>query len=111
MNDRDVDRLDQILELIDHIDRRMDGMSREDFLADRDEVDLTAFRLAAIGEATRKLSDELKSRHPRIGWAAIYGMRNIIAHDYGAINPERVWQVLGDDLEALAIVCRQEISD
>lgn len=102
--------LQQILELIGHIDRRLQGLDRERFRADRDEIDLTAYRLAAIGEATRKLSAALKERHPDIPWDAIYGMRNIIAHDYGAVIPDRVWNVTEGQLEDLERVCRAELA-
>jgi uncharacterized protein with HEPN domain len=106
VNERDADRVDLILELIDHIVRRTEGLSRDQFLQDRDEVDLTAFRLAAIGEEASKLTTELKAAYPDIEWKAIYAMRNVVVHDYGTIDPKRVWQVLGGDLDALREVCR-----
>jgi len=73
-------------------------------------VDLTAYRIAAIGEATRALPDDLRARHPDIPWRAIYDMRNIIAHDYGAIVPERVWNVTQGALDALRQVCAAELA-
>lgn len=106
----DVAHLEQIVELIGHIDRRLAGLDIDAFRQDRDEVDLTAYRLAAIGEATRKLSDALKERHPQIPWAAIYGMRNIIAHDYGAVIPDRVWNVTAGQLDDLEAVCAAELA-
>lgn len=106
---RDAARLELILELIDHIERRLKGMTLARFAQDRDEVDLTAYRLAAIGETTNRLSGGLKRRHSNIPWDAIYGMRNIIAHEYGAVIPERVWNVIGEPLDALATVCRLEL--
>lgn len=100
----------QIIELAEHLARRLDGVSRDQFVADRDEVDLTAYRLAAIGEATQKLTATLRDRHPQIPWQAIYGMRNIIAHEYGAVVPIRVWNVIGDQLDALETACRTELA-
>ena len=110
MTERDLIQLDQIIELIDHIQRRLENMSEKHFLAERDEIDLTAFRVAAIGEASHKLSEDLKARHPHINWAGIYRMRNVIAHDYGSIDAERVWLVAQNQLEALAAVCRTELA-
>lgn len=106
---RDAARLELILELIAHIERRLAGLTLASFAADRDEVDLTAYRLAAIGETANKLSSALKARHPHIPWDAIYGMRNIVAHDYGALIPERVWNVTGASLNDLREACRSEI--
>ena len=90
MIDRDIDRLELIIELIDHVERRTEGMARTRFLADKDEVDLTAFRMAAIGEEANKLSREIKDRNPSIEWTEIYAMRNVIVHDYGKIDAVRV---------------------
>ena len=107
--ERNIDHLEQILELVAAIRRRTAQLDRKGFEADRDESDLAAFRLAHIGEASRKLSDEVRSRHPHIDWRSIYGMRNVIAHDYGAILPRLLWTVISKDLDPLEMACRQEL--
>jgi uncharacterized protein YutE (UPF0331/DUF86 family) len=38
-------------------------------------------------------------------------MRNIIVHDYGAIEPERLWAVFVKDIATLAEVCGVELAD
>ncbi len=106
---RDIDHLEQILDLITAIERRSSSIDRERFEADRDESDLAAFRLSHIGEISRKLSADLRSRHPNIDWRSIYGMRNIIAHDYGAILPRLLWNVIVKDLAALSETCSAEL--
>lgn len=35
----------------------------------------------------------------------MYAMRNIIAHDYGAVVPELVWAVPGEKLDSLRAAC------
>lgn len=64
--DGDRRHLTQIIELIDHIERRLSTFNEAQFVADRDEIDLAAFRLAAIGEATHKLSSDVRARYPDI---------------------------------------------
>jgi uncharacterized protein with HEPN domain len=59
-----IDSLLDILELIERIDRQTAGLTREAFLDNVDVQDATAYRILAIGEATRDLGDDLKSRHP-----------------------------------------------
>lgn len=107
---RDLAHLELIIELIGHLKRRLHDLSYAQFAADRDEVDLTAFRLAAIGEATHNLSEGLKSRNSGIPWRDIYDMRNVISHDYGAIIASRVWAVLGEPLADLSRVCDAELA-
>lgn len=106
---RDGNLLDIIVELIEHLDRRLEDIFKEDFLDSRDEVDLSAFRLASIGEMSHKLSDALKARHPSIDWGRAYRMRNIISHDYEGIDAEIVWVTATTKLDALKEVCVVEL--
>ena len=107
--DRDADRLELILRLIDAIDRRLSVIELDRFTTDEDEIDLTSFRLATIGEESNKLSQALKDRHD-LPWRAIYGLRNIVFHDYGTILPERIWITATEHLAMLADVCRKELA-
>jgi uncharacterized protein with HEPN domain len=49
-------------------------------------------KLTIIGEASARISDELKSRYPEIEWKAIIGFRNIVVHAYFSINWKTVWE-------------------
>jgi uncharacterized protein with HEPN domain len=97
--------------LIDHLGRRLEGVSRAQFLADRDEIDLTAYRLSIIGENCRKLEAEIRERNRHIDWIGMFAMRNVIAHDYSGIDAKLVWETLAGDLAALAGVCRVELGE
>jgi len=107
---RDRDLLELIVELVAHIQRRVPQMTESVFLADRDEIDLTAFRLLHIGEASNKLSTDLKTRHSDIPWPDIYRMRNIISHDYFGVESWLVWQTATTKLDELLTMCREELS-
>lgn len=67
---------------------------------DEDEM----LRLAAqsivhrIGEAVARLDDGLVRAHPEVRWRLMKGMRNVVAHDYGAIDHVLVWDALERDL-------------
>lgn len=108
--ERDWFHLQIILELAGLIEGRLEDVSMKSFLNDRDESDLTAFRLQAVGEHAGKLSLSLQNRHPHIAWPQIAGMRNRIAHDYKGIDPRQVWEVVQDDLKQLAGLCRRELA-
>ena len=60
--------LDQILELIQLIRASLADTEEAAFVLDRTKGDATALRLGSIGEAGRKLSEELQARHPQIEW-------------------------------------------
>ena len=108
-DDRDWFHLRQVLRMISMIDLRLGDLEKESFLASRDEIDLTAFRLQVIGEAVKKISQSLKYRHPDVEWSQIVAMRNFIAHDYEGIEIERVWSVATTNLAQLGQVCRDEL--
>lgn len=43
--------------------------------------------LEIIGEAVRHVSDTFRTAHPDVPWSSIIGQRNILDHEYGAIDP------------------------
>jgi uncharacterized protein with HEPN domain len=101
--------LDQIVELIDLIRESLAGIDEDDFLRNRIMGDATALRLGAIGEATRKLSNELRERHPEIEWHKMYGLRNIVAHHYRRLNYRILWQTATGGLDPLETACLTEL--
>ncbi len=78
------------------------NQTEADFLADLKERDAAAMSLLVIGETARRLLETTKSRAPEIPWPAIISLRNPIAHGYETVDHRLVWQVLTDDLPALA---------
>jgi len=54
-----------------------------------------------IGEAARHVSDGFRLLHPEIPWRQIIGQRNILIHEYGSIDYERVWRVAVEDMPKL----------
>jgi uncharacterized protein with HEPN domain len=54
-----------------------------------------------IGEASSRVSSELRTAYPEIPWREITGMRNRIVHDYLNIDEDVVWQVVAEDLPSL----------
>jgi uncharacterized protein with HEPN domain len=67
--------------------------------------------LEIISEASRRLPDALKARHPSIEWRAIAGAGNIYRHEYEDVAARRVWLTLTMSLPALADVIARELAD
>lgn len=68
------------------------------------------WRLETLGEATTHLSAELKARHADIPWRDIAGFRNIAAHGYLVIRPDRLRQILQEDLGPLRAAVDEELA-
>ena len=47
--------------------------------------------LEVLGEAARRVSAEFKGQNPKIEWRDLVGQRNVLAHDYGKINHQRLY--------------------
>ncbi len=58
-------------------------------------------QLEILGEAARRVSEAFKKTHPEIPWRQIVGLRNILAHEYGDINQQRIWLIISDSIPAL----------
>ncbi|HQS25164.1 MAG: hypothetical protein B7Y11_13625 [Sphingobacteriia bacterium 24-36-13] len=52
-------------------------------------------------EASKHITEELKSQFPEIEWSQIIGMRNVFAHEYFGIDSSLVWEIIKRDLPLL----------
>ena len=99
--DRDAQYARDMAEAIDKIFESVSGMEYEDFLKDADVFDACVRRLEIIGEASKRLSADLKERLPKIPWKEIAGFRDKAIHDYASLNAAVVWATIQDDLPEL----------
>jgi uncharacterized protein with HEPN domain len=74
------------------------GMDRDAFLADRKTQSATLHQLLILGEATKRLSRELRDEHPEIPWSAMAGMRDVLIHGYDQVDLEEVWKSASVDV-------------
>ncbi len=66
--------------------------------------------LEVISEASRRLPDDLKARHPEIPWKEMAGAGNIYRHEYEAVAAPRVWRTVRDSLPPLRAAVTRELS-
>ena len=80
------------------------------FEQDRDYRNSVCMSLLQIGELTGHLSEEFReTTKGTIYWTAIKGMRNLFAHDYGAVDINRVWETAVKDIPILHNFCDETI--
>jgi uncharacterized protein with HEPN domain len=94
--------LEDIRDAADSITRFIAGFDGEATLRESDVVSsAVVHKLAVIGEASARLSAELKARHPEIAWAEIVAFRNILVHAYFGIDWSVVWLAASTEVPAL----------
>jgi uncharacterized protein with HEPN domain len=82
----------------------VEGLSKEDFLADKRTQQAVILNLIILGEAATKLMDrhpDVAAANATIPWQSMRGMRNRIAHGYYDINLDVVWETVSVALPAL----------
>ncbi|MBW4419418.1 MAG: DUF86 domain-containing protein [Myxacorys californica WJT36-NPBG1] len=75
--------------------------SRADLEANDEKVSAILYQITIIGEATKRLSQEIRQQHPDIPWRDIAGMRDVIVHEYDQVDLDVVWDVIQNKLPEL----------
>lgn len=99
--DRDAAHLWDMLDAARRARRLVQGMDYAAFVNDERTYLAIERLLENIGEAANHVSPSGRARLPGIPWLGIVGMRNVLAHRYGSIDPSRVWKVVSEDLPVL----------
>jgi uncharacterized protein with HEPN domain len=76
-------------------------LSREEFEADELRVLAVERLITILGEATKQVSPEFRSRHPEIPWRQMAGMRDLVIHAYRNIDQDEVWKAISISVPTL----------
>jgi len=90
-------------DVLDHIH----GHSFDTFATDRKTQQAILYAIATTAEATHRLSHELKSRWDRVPWPMIWGMRNILMHEYGRVDLPTVYRVATNEIPLLHVYLQE----
>lgn len=96
-------------DMLERICQFIAGLSYEEFVADTRTVYAVTRCLEIISEASRRLSEALKARHPHILWKDMAGAGNIYRHDYEDVGALAVWHTVENSLPALRTAIEAEL--
>lgn len=95
--------LKHILTEIDYLTTEAKDMTLVDLVKDETKMRAFSRSLEIVGEASKKVSEEFKSKHSDVDWKAMAGMRDKLIHDYFGVDYEIVWDVIINELPQLKI--------
>jgi len=82
----------------------VEGMHKDDFLADKRTQQAVVMSIIILGEAATRIMEkhpEFTAAHQEIAWASMRGMRNRMAHGYFETNFEVVCETVRSALPEL----------
>lgn len=90
-----------IQESIADIRRFVTDMTFDNFASDRKTTNAVIRSLEIIGEAVKKIPEDVRQQYPKVPWKEIAGMRDKLIHDYFGVDLGIVWETIANDLNDL----------
>ena len=92
------DYINDILEECNYLLNRSKDLTFSEFEKNEDLRRAFTRSLEIIGEAVKKLPEELKKKNKEIPWKEIAGMRDKLIHDYFGVDYEIIWLTVKEDI-------------
>ena len=104
--------LTHIEEVVQRINRWVQGISREEFLGDELRQSAIMRQLEIIGEATGRLTSEFLQAHADVlPWNVMKSMRNVLIHGYDEVDIEIVWTTATEDIPQIHAPLQKLLSE
>jgi uncharacterized protein with HEPN domain len=93
--------LRDIVDASDAIQRFVEEVNEQDFIADEMLQSAVLQKLMIIGEAAARISESIRKQYPEIPWTDIVAFRNIVVHEYFAVDWSIVWTTATEEVPEL----------
>jgi uncharacterized protein with HEPN domain len=90
-----------ILDEIDYISTQISDLNYDSFVGNPTLKRAFVRSIEIIGEASKKLPEDIKAMQPDIDWRKVTGMRDRLIHDYFGVDYTIVWDVATTKLPGL----------
>lgn len=93
-----------IHDIVESFERAMSylgTLTADELAADQQKQDAIIRRIEIVGEATKRLSGNIRSANPQVPWREMAGMRDILIHGYDRVDVMRVYSTVTQRMPAL----------
>jgi uncharacterized protein with HEPN domain len=98
MSNEFLDYVEDILDAMVKAELLLEGVNYQQFESDF-RINFAVVRaLEIIGEAAKRLPEDLRKEYPEIPWKGMAGMRDRIIHGYDNVDLQIVWDVVMQDI-------------
>jgi len=106
---RNTDVLQHIVDYCNEINSTIERFGNDYEIFSKDSVYRNAVALCVlqIGELTTKFTEDFKNIYNGIPWNQIKALRNVVAHNYGKIDKEILWETILNDIPQLQKYCEE----
>ena len=103
--------LADIIAAMEKIEVFIQGFDEMSFHQDEKTIFAVIRALEIIGEASKRVPETARQRHPSVPWRAMTGMRDKLIHDYTIVDVTVVWKTATEDVPVLKPLLKQMISE
>jgi uncharacterized protein with HEPN domain len=89
----------------------VEGMTFEQFSADKKTSYAVARCIEIIGEAVKNVPAAVRRKHPGIPWKEIAGMRDKLIHFYFGVDAQKVWLVVKERIPQMKPLFEKVLGD
>ncbi len=93
--------LEDMQQALERITRYLQRQTFDTFEQNELLVDGIVRNLELLGEAAKHVPQDIRSNHPSVPWTKIAGLRDILTHQYFAVDLQIIWDVVTNQVPTL----------